>query len=231
MFCIDNIKTDWKEIITDILKSDKFNEIEKNLLEEYENFEGLAEIYPKKELIFNAFNYFNFEDLKVVIIGQDPYHQPNQANGLCFSVNENIKIPPSLKNIFKEIYDNYNLELPNLKTGNLEYLAQQGILLLNNTLTVRQSTPNSHLKIWKGFSDEIIKYILENHNNIVFLLWGNNAKKILKNKDIKNHYILEANHPSPLSANKGGWFGNKHFIKTNEILSKNNKKEINWIPL
>ena len=231
MFCIDNIKTDWKEIITDILKSDKFNEIEKNLIEEYENFEGLAEIYPKKELIFNAFNYFNFEDLKVVIIGQDPYHQPNQANGLCFSVNENIKIPPSLKNIFKEIYDNYNLELPNLKTGNLEYLAQQGILLLNNTLTVRQSTPNSHLKIWKGFSDEIIKYILENHNNIVFLLWGNNAKKILKNKDIKNHYILEANHPSPLSANKGGWFGNKHFIKTNEILSKNNKKEINWIPL
>lgn len=231
MFCIDNIKTDWKEIITDILKSDKFNEIEKNLLEEYNNFEGLAEIYPKKELIFNAFNYFNFQELKVVIIGQDPYHQPNQANGLCFSVNQNIKIPPSLKNIFKEIYDNYNLELPNLKTGNLEYLAQQGILLLNNTLTVRQSTPNSHIKIWKGFSDEIIKYILENHNNIVFLLWGNNAKKILKNKDIKNHYILEANHPSPLSANKGGWFGNKHFIKTNEILSKNNKKEINWIPL
>ena len=231
MFCIDIIKTDWKEIITDILKSDKFNDIEKNLIEEYENFEGLAEIYPKKELIFNAFNYFNFEELKVVIIGQDPYHQPNQANGLCFSVNENIKIPPSLKNIFKEIYNNYDLELPNQTNGNLEYLAQQGILLLNNTLTVRQSTPNSHLKIWKGFSDEIIKYILKNHNNIVFLLWGNNAKKILKNKNIKNHYILEANHPSPLSANKGGWFGNKHFIKTNEILSKNNKKEINWIPL
>lgn len=231
MFCIDNIDTDWKEIITDILKSEKYNEIEKNLIEEYENFEGLAEIYPKKELIFNAFNYFNFEELKVVIIGQDPYHQPNQANGLCFSVNENIKIPPSLKNIFKEIYDNYDLEYTNLTNGNLEYLAQQGILLLNNTLTVRQSTPNSHLKIWKGFSYEIIKYILENHNNIVFLLWGNNAKKILKNKDIKNHYILEANHPSPLSANKGGWFGNKNFIKTNEILSKNNKKEINWIPL
>lgn len=231
MFCIDNIKTDWKEIITDILKLDKFNEIEKNLIEEYENFEGLAEIYPKKELIFNAFNYFNFEELKVVIIGQDPYHQPNQANGLCFSVNQNIKIPPSLKNIFKEIYDNYNLEFNNLTNGNLEYLAQQGILLLNNTLTVRQSKPNSHLKIWKGFSDEIIRYILENHNNIVFLLWGNNAKKILKNKDFKNHYILEANHPSPLSANKGGWFGNKHFIKTNDILCNCNKKEINWIPL
>lgn len=231
MFTLDNIKTNWKEIITEILKLDKFKNLEKNLIEEYENFEGLAEIYPKKELIFNAFNYFNFEDLKVVIIGQDPYHQPNQANGLCFSVNKNIKIPPSLKNIFREIYDNYDLELPNLTTGNLEYLAQQGILLLNNTLSVRQSTPNSHLKIWKGFSDEIIKYILKNHNNIVFLLWGNNAKKILKNKNIKNHYTLEANHPSPLSANKGGWFGNKHFIKTNKILEENKKEKINWIPL
>tara|TARA_Y100000389_G_C17407902_1_gene489114 strand:+ start:719 stop:1414 length:696 start_codon:yes stop_codon:yes gene_type:complete len=229
MFELHNIKTDWKEIITKILNSEKLGTIEEKLSEEYKNFEGLSEIYPKKELIFNAFNYFNFKDLKVVIIGQDPYHQPNQANGLCFSVNKDIKIPPSLKNIFKEIYSNYNLELPNLTNGNLEYLANQGVLLLNNTLTVRQSTPNSHLKIWKGFSDEIINYILENNDNIVFLLWGNNAKKILKNKELKNNYILEAHHPSPLSANKGGWFGNNHFTKTNEILDKNNKEKITWI--
>lgn len=230
MFDLQNINTDWKEIITKILNSEKLGSIEEKLSEEYQNFEGLSEIYPKKELIFNAFNYFNFKDLKVVIIGQDPYHQPNQANGLCFSVNDNIKIPPSLKNIFKEIYSNYNLELPNLTNGNLEYLAKQGVLLLNNTLTVRQSSPNSHLQIWKGFSNEIINYILQNNENIVFLLWGNNAKKILKNKDIKNNYILEANHPSPLSANKGGWFGNQHFTKTNEILEKCNKEKITWIP-
>ena len=188
MFDLQYIDTDWKEIITKILNYEKLGSIEEKLSEEYQNFEGLSEIYPKKELIFNAFNYFNFKDLKVVIIGQDPYHQPNQANGLCFSVNDNIKIPPSLKNIFKEIYSNYNLELPNLTNGNLEYLAKQGVLLLNNTLTVRQSSPNSHLQIWKGFSDEIINYILQNNENIVFLLWGNNAKKILKNKDIKNNY-------------------------------------------
>ena len=230
MFDLQNINTDWKEIITKILNSEKLGSIEEKLSEEYEKFEGLSEIYPKKELIFNAFNYFNFKDLKVVIIGQDPYHQPNQANGLCFSVNDNIKIPPSLKNIFKEIYSNYNLELPNLTNGNLEYLAKQGVLLLNNTLTVRQSTPNSHLQIWKGFSNEIINYILQNNNNIVFLLWGNNAKKILKNKDIKNNYILEAHHPSPLSANKGGWFGNQHFTKTNDILEKYNKEKLTWIP-
>ena len=101
---------------------------------------------------------------------------------------------------------------------------------MNNTLTVRQSSPNSHLQVWKGFSNEIINYILQNNNNIVFLLWGNNAKKILKNKDIKNNYILEANHPSPLSANKGGWFGNQHFTKTNEILEKCKKEKITWIP-
>lgn len=230
MFDLQNINTDWKKIITKILNSEKLGSIEEKLSEEYEKFEGLSEIYPKKELIFNAFNYFNFKDLKVVIIGQDPYHQPNQANGLCFSVNDNIKIPPSLKNIFKEIYNNYNLELPNLTNGNLEYLAKQGVLLLNNTLTVRHSTPNSHLQIWKGFSNEIINYILQNNDNIVFLLWGNNAKKILKNKDIKNNYILDAHHPSPLSANKGGWFGNQHFTKTNDILEKYNKEKITWIP-
>ena len=117
-----------------------------------------------------------------------------------------------------------------LSIDHLEYLAKQGVLLLNNTLTVRQSSPNSHLQIWKGFSDEIINYILENNDNIVFLLWGNNAKKILKNKELKNNYILDAHHPSPLSANKGGWFGNNHFSKTNEILEKNNKEKITWIP-
>ena len=169
--------------------------------------------------------------MKVVIIGQDPYHQKNQANGLCFSVSDNIKIPPSLNNIFKEIYKDKNIKI---KNGNLEYLAKQGVLLLNNTLTVTESEPNSHYKYWKGFSNKIIEYILLNKNNIVFLLWGNNAKNIFKNiiKDsninLENHLILKASHPSPLSANKSGWFDNNHFIKTNEFLKSKNKEEIKF---
>lgn len=212
------LNTDWKNILKNILK--KFPKIKEELNNEKEKFT----IYPPQNLIFNCFNYFNFKDLNVVIIGQDPYHQLNQANGLCFSVSDNIKIPPSLNNIFKEIYNDRNIKI---KNGNLEYLAQQGVLLLNTTLTVRDSEPNSHLKIWKGFVNEIISYIINNSDRVVFLLWGSNAKKIIKN-DLSNHLILRANHPSPLSANRGGWFNNNHFELTNEYLINNGKKRIEF---
>ena len=142
-------------------------------------FEGFLEIFPPQNLVFNAFNRFNFLDLKVVILGQDPYHQPKQGNGLCFSVDDGIKIPPSLKNIFKEISNDLNLD-NEFKSGNLEYLADQGILMLNNSLTVLQSKPNSHLKYWKGFSPKVIEYICANKENVIFLLWGNNAKNAKK---------------------------------------------------
>ena len=224
---LTKINTNWKSILQNILLD--FKELGAILNKEKEEFDGLAEIYPPINSIFNAFNFFNIEDLKIVIIGQDPYHQPGQANGLCFSVEDGIKIPPSLNNIFKEMYNDFEKEYKKPESGNLTYLAEQGILLLNNTLTVRQSKPNSHLKYWKGFSDKIIEYILENREGVIFLLWGNNAKKILKNKDFKKHYILETNHPSPLSANRGGWFNNKHFSKCNKILKDLDKEEIKWL--
>ena len=221
------IKTNWKPILENIIQNNLPN-IYSQLEKEREDFDGLCEIYPPKEFIFNAFNFFNFEDLKIVIIGQDPYHQPKQANGLSFSVSDGIKIPPSLKNIFKEIYKENLESLP--ENGNLEYLAKQGVLLLNNSLTVRQSKPNSHLKYWKGFSDKIVKYINDNSDNkIIFMLWGNNAKKMKKIIDNEKHYILEATHPSPLGANKGGWFGCDHFNKANTYLKDNNRNVIKWI--
>lgn len=218
------VKTDWKNIIINILN--EYPNLNSQLEDEEKNFDGLLKIFPPKHLIFSCFNYFNFNELKVVIIGQDPYHQLNQANGLCFSVNDNIKIPPSLKNIFKEIYEDKNI---NINNGNLEYLAKQGVLLLNTTLTVRESSPNSHFKYWKGFTEKIVNYILEKNDKIVFLLWGGNAKKLIKENEYDNkHLILRCNHPSPLSANKGGWFNNKHFIKTNEYLDNNSLGKINF---
>ena len=221
---IEKLKTTWKQILLDIFQ--EFNTLEEKYEEERMKFDGFLNIFPPQELIFNAFNRFNFEDLKVVILGQDPYHQPKQANGLCFSVDDGIKIPPSLKNIFKEINNDLNSD-NEFTSGNLEYLADQGILMLNNSLTVLQSKPNSHLKYWKGFSPKVIEYICANQENIIFLLWGNNAKNAKKFISGKQ-FILEANHPSPLSANKGGWWGNKHFSKTNKILRDIGKTEIKW---
>tara|TARA_B100000963_G_C22497194_1_gene612035 strand:+ start:67 stop:741 length:675 start_codon:yes stop_codon:yes gene_type:complete len=218
---LSTINTNWKDIIRKTLL--KYPSLDPNLEEESENFEGLAEIYPPIDSIFKCFNYFNVEDTKVVIIGQDPYHQPNQAQGLSFSVPENTKLPPSLVNIFKEINNEYG-DKP--KNGNLEFWAKQGVLLLNNTLTVRQSSPNSHLKIWKGFTQDILSQLLEINKNIVFLLWGGNAKKCVEKLPIK--ISLKSNHPSPLSANRGGWFGCNHFKECNIILKKMNLDEIKW---
>lgn len=184
-------------------------------------------IYPPGKEIFSAFNLTPFNETKVVIIGQDPYHGPQQANGLCFSVSDGINHPPSLKNIFKEISTDLNTNYP--KSGNLEKWAKQGVLLLNATLTVRKSEANSHNSIgWQQFTDEVIKQLSLQKNDLIFLLWGGFAKKKAKLIDGKKHHILTTGHPSPLSANRGYWFGNKHFSKTNELLISLNKKPIDW---
>lgn len=232
---INSLKTDWKDLLLGVLKSDdKLEDLLNEEYEEYEKYNGLAEIFPPKNQIFNAFNYFNISELKVILIGQDPYHQVKQAHGLCFSIaDDSIKLPPSLRNIYKELETDINegITIEN-KNGNFEYLAKQGILLLNNTLTVRESSPNSHIKIWKTFTKKLINQITINSENIIFMLWGNSAKNIKKYIDksrIDKQIYLECNHPSPLSANRGGWFGNKHFSKTNNILEKFGKDKIEWI--
>lgn len=231
---IGKIPTDWKHILEHIYHEtpEKSQELEQFLKKQHQDFEGLCEIYPPPNEIFSAFSRFNFNELKVVIIGQDPYHGPNQANGLCFSVKEDIKIPPSLRNIFSEIKNDIGLSDINFPHGNLEHWASQGVLLLNTALTVRQAKANSHSIVWKYLTDGIIKYIFENNQDIIFLLWGNHAKmckQLLKHNQLQKHHFLEAHHPSPLSANRGGWFGNKHFSKTNQILKTLKKEPIKWM--
>ena len=183
--------------------------------------------HPEIERIFAAFNHSPFDTTKVVIIGQDPYHGPNQANGLCFSVKDGLTHPPSLINIFKELNADTGKEIP--KSGNLEQWAKQGVLLLNATLTVRAHTPGSHQKKgWEQFTDTVIKKLSDEREGLVFLLWGGFAKKKSKLIDINKHHILTSGHPSPLSANRGYWFGNKHFSQTNKILNIQGEAPINW---
>lgn len=183
--------------------------------------------FPPGKQIFSAFAHCHFENVKVVIIGQDPYHGPGQANGLSFSVNDGIEIPPSLRNIFKEIEQDLGIPFP--KNGNLERWADQGVLLLNAVLTVRQGEPGSHQnKGWEIFTDEVIRQLSAHKEKIVFLLWGGFAKKKGLKIDRSRHLVLESGHPSPMSANQGLWFGNKHFSKTNAYLTGHSEKEINW---
>ncbi|MGC4039973.1 MAG: uracil-DNA glycosylase [Flavobacterium sp.] len=183
--------------------------------------------FPKGSEIFAAFDHCHFDDVKVVIIGQDPYHGFGQANGLCFSVNDGIPFPPSLINIFKEIETDLNVPFP--KTGNLERWADQGVLLLNATLTVRESEAGSHQNQgWETFTDAVIQKISDENENVVFLLWGGFAKKKGFRINRAKHHVLETGHPSPLSANRGLWFGNKHFSKTNAYLKSLGKETINW---
>lgn len=183
--------------------------------------------FPPGKLIFNAFEQCYFNNVKVVIIGQDPYHNYNQANGLCFSVNDGVAHPPSLINIFKEIETSLGIPYP--KSGNLERWAQQGVFLLNATLTVRAHQAGSHqTKGWETFTDAVIKLISDKKENVVFLLWGGFAKKKVKLIDGSKHHILTSGHPSPLSANRGYWFGNNHFEKTNTFLKSQNLECINW---
>lgn len=183
--------------------------------------------FPPGKLIFNAFEQCHFNNVKVVIIGQDPYHNYNQANGLCFSVNDGVAHPPSLINIFKEIETSLGIPYP--KSGNLERWAQQGVFLLNATLTVRAHQAGSHqTKGWETFTDAVIKLISDKKENVVFLLWGGFAKKKVKLIDGSKHHILTSGHPSPLSANRGYWFGNNHFEKTNTFLKSQNLECVNW---
>ncbi len=183
-------------------------------------------VYPPGKEIFRAFDCADFDKVKVVIIGQDPYHGPGQANGLCFSVRDGVTMPPSLKNIFKEIQADLGKPIP--KSGDLERWALQGVLLLNATLTVRASAAGSHQnKGWEEFTDAVIRVISDNKKNIVFLLWGAYAQKKGEIIDRSKHLVLMSAHPSPFSADRG-FFGNKHFSKTNEYLRSHGLKEIDW---
>ena len=217
------INSSWKEKLKDEFDKSYFV----NLVEFVKNEYATHTCFPNDNLIFSAFDYCPFEDVKVVIIGQDPYHGFGQANGLCFSVNDGVIFPPSLINIFKEIEQDLKLPIP--ISGNLERWASQGVLLLNATLTVRESEAGSHQKKgWEEFTDAVIQKISDEKENVVFLLWGGFAKKKGAKIDRYKHLILETGHPSPLSANRGFWFGNKHFSATNSFLKSKKFKEIEW---
>lgn len=215
------IRKNWFELLKEEFDKPYFKNLQKFLKEEYSRYQ----IYPTEEKIFNALNHVPLDKIKVVIIGQDPYHEPNQAQGLSFSVPENIEIPPSLVNIMKEIESDLNITC--LKNGNLERWANQGILLLNTVLTVRKGQANSHKdRGWETLTRKIIEIIGKRNQPIVFLLWGSHAQSFEPLIE-KHHLILKAPHPSPLSAYRG-FFGCKHFSKCNEFLIKNNQTPINW---
>lgn len=217
------IADDWKALLQDEFEQDYFKELTHFVKQEYKSHQ----CFPPGKEIFAAFEYCSLEDLKVVILGQDPYHGDGQANGLCFSVRDHVRMPPSLINIFKEIETDLGKPFP--KTGNLERWAKQGVLLLNATLTVRAHQAGSHQKKgWEQFTDAVIAKISEQKENIVFLLWGGYAKRKGRRIDRRHHRVLQSGHPSPLSANRGYWFGNEHFSQTNAYLQKQGKKEIDW---
>lgn len=211
----------WKALLLDEFQKDYFVQLKNFLLDEKSKYS----VYPPSNLIFSAFNFTPFNTVKVVILGQDPYHWQGQANGFCFSVNDGVAIPPSLKNIFKEITDDCGCSMP--QSGNLEHWAKQGVFLLNATLTVRQNSAGSHQKKgWEEFTDSVIKLISNKNENVVFLLWGNYARAKKQLINTQKHLVLEAAHPSPLA--RGKFFGNKHFSKTNAFLKSKGKLEINW---
>ena len=223
------VRTDWATLLSEVMTRNAkvVYELEERLAKEREMFDGIQEIFPPEELIFRTFNFFPVADLKVVILGQDPYHGKGQAMGMCFSVPNNVKIPPSLVNIYKEIKQN-NSQYVIPTTGNLTSWNEQGVLLLNTSLTVRQSSPNCHQKYWYKITNDMIKEISNRTENIVFLLWGNHAISKKRFIHATKHHIIESKHPSPLSANRGGWFGTRPFQRTNEYLRSINKSEIHW---
>ena len=215
----------WEEVFKQIKSKEYARKLSAFLDEEYAHHK----IYPERKNMFNAFKLTPLENVKVVIFGQDPYHEEGQAMGLAFSVPDNIKTPPSLINIYKEIEDEYKTVIYN-KGGDLTYLAKQGVLLLNTILTVREHLPMSHnIKEYNLFMQDIIEVLNNLEQPIVFLLWGGPAKRLAVHLTNKNHLILTATHPSPLGANQGGWFGSQIFVKTNEFLVKNGVSPINWI--
>lgn len=216
------IEQSWKGLLQDEFEKKYFEELIAFVKKEYQTHT----IYPPGKQIFAAFDHCKLPNLKVVILGQDPYHGPNQANGLCFSVNDGIKPPPSLVNIFKEIKSDLGKEFPT--SGNLERWADQGVLLLNATLTVRAHTAGSHQKKgWETFTDRVIQLISDHCQHVVFLLWGAYAQQKTVLVNTSKHLVLSSPHPSPFSADRG-FFGNKHFSKTNEYLTKHGLSAINW---
>jgi len=218
-----SLNPSWQTILSDEIQKRYFQDLMKTVDEEYHNYT----CFPPKDLIFAAFDHCSFDDLKVVIIGQDPYHGDGEANGLCFSVNDGVKIPPSLRNIFRELNDDFGtVFFPT--SGNLEHWAKQGVLLLNASLSVRKDNPNSHKHLkWDIFTDAIIQKISEEKENVVFLLWGSFAQKKGAKIDRNKHLVLESGHPSFANVHKR-WFGNKHFSQTNRYLKSNGKTEIEW---
>ncbi len=217
-----DLPNDWLNELKDEFQQDYFANLKDFLISE----QTTHVCYPPNKKIFAAFNYTPFNDVKVVIIGQDPYHGPGQANGLCFSVIDGIKHPPSLKNIFKELESDLGIQIP--KSGDLSAWAKKGVLMLNATLTVRHKTPGSHQKKgWETFTDAVINKLNAHRENLVFLLWGNYAKQKASIVDRNKHKVLDAAHPSPFSAHNG-FFGCKHFSKTNAYLKSRGISEINW---
>ena len=218
-----NVDPSWLPFLKEEFEKPYFQDLSNFISKEYEN----NTCFPPATDIFNAFLHTSFKNLKVVIIGQDPYHGFGQAHGLCFSVNKDVAHPPSLINIFKELEQDLGIPYP--KSGNLNKWADQGVFLLNATLTVREGEAGSHQKKgWEQFTDAVIKIINEHKEQVVFLLWGGYAKKKAKLIDKHKHFILETGHPSPLSANRGFWFGNKHFSKTNYLLEQVGLQPVAW---
>jgi uracil-DNA glycosylase len=216
------IESSWKSVLKDEFEKDYFIRLTEFVRNEYMT----TTVYPPAGLIFNAFNLCPFPSVKTVIIGQDPYHGPGQAHGLCFSVRDGVAFPPSLLNIFKEIELDMGIRRP--VSGNLERWSKQGVLLINATLTVRAHLAGSHQKKgWEQFTDAVISKINEEKNNIVFLLWGAYAQKKGEAIDRKRHLVMESVHPSPLSASRG-FFGNSHFSKCNKYLAENGIPPIDW---
>lgn len=216
------IEASWKEVLQTEFDKPYFVQLTDFVREEYKR----GRVYPPAGLIFNAFNLCPFSKVKVVLIGQDPYHEPGQAHGLCFSVNDGVAFPPSLLNIFKELKSDVGTDIP--QSGNLSRWAEQGVLLLNATLTVREHQAGAHQgKGWEEFTDAVIKTLSDKKEGLVFILWGSYAQSKAKLIDEHKHQILRSAHPSPLSAYRG-FFGNHHFSLTNDYLSKHGKTIINW---
>ena len=221
---LNYLETSWQNLLSEEFEKPYFLKLQSFVNQEYES----KICFPPKSEIFNAFNSCSLNDLKVVIIGQDPYHGQGEANGLCFSVADTVKIPPSLRNIFREIASDLDT-IFKPENGNLERWAKQGVLLLNATLTVEKDKAGSHQKQgWETFTDAVISKINSEKSNVVFLLWGNYAHKKGAKIDIVKHLVLKSGHPSPLSANQGKWFGNKHFSLANSYLKTVGKSEIDW---
>lgn len=216
------IEPSWKKVLSEEFEKKYFTELTEKVRHAYLT----GTVYPPPKLIFNAFTHCSFEKVKVVILGQDPYHGPGQAHGLCFSVQTGVPPPPSLQNIYKEITNDIGTVTDD--SGNLEYWAEQGVLLLNATLTVNKSQAGSHQGWgWEQFTDAVIQKLSDEKEHLVFLLWGRYAQDKGKNIDTQKHLVLKASHPSPFSA-YNGFFGCKHFSKTNEYLKKNGIEPINW---